>query len=123
MKVLWDHIQVCTEAFNRFMGTKWVDTNPAEMEEEVKKLTKVLKEMKVDKRANAYVGILDEIKKWMVFLPMCSELADPSMRERHWDSIRAKVGVQFTIDNNLKLKNVYDLNLGKYQEDVEEITD
>jgi len=45
------------------------------------------------------------------------------MRERHWDSIRQKVGVNFTVDSKLMLRDVYNLNLNKYQEDVEEITD
>lgn len=76
MKQLWDHIDVCTKAFERFMSTKWLDTQPFEMEDEVKKLQKTLKDMKVDKRCNAYVGILEEIKKWLVFLPMIAELAD-----------------------------------------------
>ena len=123
MKSLWDHVDLCQKAFSRFMNNKWIETQPFEMEDEVKKLMKTLKDMKVDKRANAYAGILEEIKKWLVFLPLIAELADKSMRPRHWDSIKAKVGVQFTIDDNLILKDIYDLNLGKYQEDVEEITD
>jgi dynein heavy chain, axonemal len=123
MKVLWDHIDECQKSFNRFMNNKWIDTQPFEMEDEVKKLMKSLKDMKVDKRANAYAGNLEEIKKWLIFLPLIAELADKSMRERHWDAIKAKVGVTFTIDDNLLLKDIYDLNLGKYQEDVEEITD
>lgn len=45
------------------------------------------------------------------------------MRDRHWDMIREKVGSNFVIDNNLYLKDIYDLNLNKYKEDVEEITD
>jgi hypothetical protein len=45
------------------------------------------------------------------------------MRPRHWDMVKEKVGVQFTIDDNLLLRDIYNLNLGKYQEDVEEITD
>jgi dynein heavy chain len=45
------------------------------------------------------------------------------MRERHWDSIRAKVQVDFKVDAKLMLRDVYNLNLNKYQEDVEEITD
>lgn len=93
------------------------------MEDEVKKLMKTLKDMKVDKKANAYAGILEEIKKWLVFLPLIAELADPAMRDRHWDDLKNKVGQQFTIDDNLLLKDINDLNLGKYQEDVEEITD
>jgi dynein heavy chain len=79
--------------------------------------------MKVDKRCNAYGGILDEIKKWLVFLPLITDLAAPSMRDRHWDDLKNKVGQQFTIDENLLLKDIFELNLGKYQEDVEEITD
>jgi hypothetical protein len=45
------------------------------------------------------------------------------MRPRHWDMIKKKCGVQFTIDENLLLQFIFDLNLGKIQEDVEEITD
>lgn len=45
------------------------------------------------------------------------------MRDRHWDALKEKVGVQFTIDDNFLLKDIYALELGKYQEDVEEITD
>jgi dynein heavy chain len=123
VKELWDHIDTCTKKFTKFMSEKWVAISPYEMEDEVKKLLKTLKDMKVDKRCNAYVGIMDEIKKWLVFLPLIAELADKDMRPRHWDDLKKKVGQQFTIDDNLLLKDVYDLNLGKYQEDVEEITD
>lgn len=45
------------------------------------------------------------------------------MRDRHWDMIRAKVNSDFKIDANLYLQHIYDLNLNKYKEDVEEITD
>jgi len=123
MKLLWDHIELCQNTFDEFMKTKWEQTEPIEQEDQVKKLMKTLKDMKVDKKANAYNGILDEIKKWLNFLPLIQELRDPSMRERHWDSIREKVQVQFVIDENLYLKNIYELNLNKYKEDVEEITD
>jgi len=39
------------------MEAKWVETSPFEMEDEVKTVFKILKEMKVDKRCNAYIGI------------------------------------------------------------------
>jgi dynein heavy chain len=54
------------------------------MEEDVKKLMKTLKDMKCDKKCNAYLGILEDIKKWLVFLPLISELRDEAMRPRHW---------------------------------------
>jgi len=123
MKILWDHIDSCQKKFEQFMVNKWIETQPFEMEDEVKKLMKSLKDMKVDKKANAYAGILEEIKKWLVFLPLIAELADPSMRDRHWSDLKNKVGKQFTIDENLLLRDIYNLELGKFQEDVEEITD
>lgn len=123
MNELWKHIEFCQKAFDGFLGSKWNDTEPGDMEDQVKKLMKTLKDMKVDKRANAYNGILDEIKKWLNFLPLIGELRDISMRNRHWDMIREKVGSNFVIDEKLFLKDIYDLNLNKYKEDVEEITD
>jgi dynein heavy chain len=123
MKGLWDHISGCQKTFDGYLSTLWSKTEPFEMEDEAKKLLKTLKDMKVDKRANAYSGLLDEIKKWLIFLPLIAELADQAMRERHWDSIRAKVGKNFVIDDNFKLQGIYELNLQDFKDDVEEITD
>lgn len=123
MKMLWDHISVCQQIFIGYQNNTWEKTEPFEMEDEVKKLMKTLKDMKVDKRANAFSGILDEIKKWLIFLPLIAELRDPAMRDRHWNAIRAKVKSNFVVDDKLLLQDVYNLNLGDYKEDVEEITD
>ena len=79
--------------------------------------------MKVDKKTNAYNGLLEEIKKWLLFLPLIAELRDPAMRERHWNKLRDKVNVQFVVDAKLTLRDIYNLNLNKYAEDVEETTD
>jgi len=91
MKLLWEHISCCQDIFELNQTSTWENLEPAEMEDEIKKLQKTLKEMKVDKRCNAYIGVFEEIKKWLQFLPLISELRDPAMRERHWDSIRKKV--------------------------------
>jgi len=123
MKALWDHIAKCQGQFDSFLATKWNDTNPGEMDEKTKKLLKGLKEMKVDKRANAYIGIMDGIKKWIIFLPLIEDLRNDAMRERHWDSLKQKIGVQFEINDKLLLSFIYELDLGKFQEDVEEIAD
>jgi len=54
MVILWNHIDITQEKFSGYMESKWVDTNPFDMEEEVKTNFKNLKEMKVDKKCNAY---------------------------------------------------------------------
>jgi hypothetical protein len=123
MKQLWDHIAVCQEAFENNMATSWPNIDPFAMEEGVKKLLSALKNMKVDKRADAYDGLMKEIKKWLVFLPLIGELRNDSMRERHWDMIRKLVDSEFAVDESLLLRNIYDMNLAQYAEDVEEVTD
>lgn len=70
--------------------------------------------MKVDKKCNSYLGIQDEVKKWLVFLPLIAELRDDAMRDRHWKMIKDKVQKDFEIDDNLFLKDVFNLNLNKY---------
>jgi dynein heavy chain len=123
MIALWDFIEKQQEAFEGYMNSKWVTSNPMEMEDEVKNRFKILKEMKCDKKCNAYIGIQEDIKKWLVFLPLISDLRDPSMRDRHWNALKVKVQKDFTVDDKLILRDVYNLNLNKYLEDVEEITD
>jgi len=93
------------------------------MEDECKKLMRSLKEMKVDKKQHAYNGILEDIKAWLIFLPLIGDLRDDAMRDRHWQKIKDKVQKDFSVDDKLLLKDVFELNLGKYKEDVEEITD
>jgi dynein heavy chain, axonemal len=123
MIALWDFIQKMQEVFEINMSSQWVKSNPGDMEDDIKNKFKSLKEMRCDKKCNTYLGIQDEIKKWLVFLPLITDLRDPAMRPRHWDSLKKKVQKDFTVDEKLLLRDVFNLNLTKYVEDVEEITD
>lgn len=50
------------------------------MEDEIKKLKKFLLDMRnIDKRSNVFVGVNEDLRKWSTFLPLLSELKDPSM--------------------------------------------
>jgi dynein heavy chain len=105
------------------MQTGWPAIEPFEMEDVVKKFMSGLKNMKVDRRCDAYEGLMKEIKKWLTFLPLIGELRNEAMRERHWDMIRKLVGREFQVDETLFLRDIYDMNLAQYAEDVEECTD
>ena len=123
MRGLWLHIQTCSEEFSKNMKNKWLQTNAFDLEEDVKKLFKKLKDMKVDRKCNAYIGISDEIKKWLTFLPLVGELRDDSMRDRHWDALRKAINGDFVVDERLLLEDIYNLQLHRHVEAVEEITD
>ena len=124
MQGLWDHIAKCQLLFQGYMDNKWVETRTADMEEEVKRERDILTKMnKVDKKSKAYMGLLDECKKWQQFLPLINGLRDEAMRDRHWDIIREKVNSNFVVDDKLTLREIYDLNLGKIADDVEEVAE
>lgn len=84
MKMLWEHIDMCQKKFEEYMNNTWEKTSPFELEDEVKKFLVTLKAMKVEKKCNAYQGILEEIKKWQIFLPLIGDLRNDAMRDRHW---------------------------------------
>jgi len=71
---------------------KWGNVNTNDMEDEIKKLKKTLLDQKsIDRRANAFVGINEDIKRWGTFLPLLGELKDPSMEVedgRHWKKLK-----------------------------------
>lgn len=123
MNVLWDHIKLCQSTFEDYMKMKWLETKPYDMEEDVKKLQKVTKDIKCDRKCNAYVGLMQDIKSWLVFLPLIAELRDEAMRERHWTALKKEIKHEFDVDDKLTLKDVYNLNLNQQSEAVEEITD
>lgn len=123
MNVLWDHIKLCETTFDVYMTSKWIETKPYDMEEDVKKLMKTTKEIKVDKKCNAYTGLITNIKSWLTFLPLIAELRDESMRDRHWAKLKKEIKKDFDINDKLLLRDVYNLNLNEQAEAVEEITD
>jgi len=123
MNSIWNHISHCKSRFDAFMSCKWLEIAPYEMEDEVKKLQKSLREIKVDKKSEAYRGIFDELKTWVNFIPLITDLSDKDMRDRHWDDLKKKINVQFTIDDKLLRRDVFELKLGDHAEEIEEITD
>ena len=107
----------------RCMKSKWLDTKPYDMEEDVKKPQKVTKDIKCDRKCNAYLGLMQDIKNWFVFLPLIAELRDEAMRERNWSALKKAIKKDFNVDNKLTLRDVFNLNLNQQSETVEEITD
>ena len=38
MQETWEHINLCLNKFDQYMKTKWLETKPGDMDEEVKRL-------------------------------------------------------------------------------------
>lgn len=100
MEKLWIHIKNCQEKFNRYLQLKWNDVNTNDIEDEVKKMRMGLQPIKVsDRKCGAFVGISADIKNWGIFIPMVTDLKDPSMEDlkddRHWSKVKAAVKKNF----------------------------
>lgn len=122
MNQLWDFIQSMQGTIAQWMEQKWTESKPFDMEDDAKKQVKLLREMKVDKKSLAYTGILEDIKKWLIILPLLADIRDESMRDRHWDMLRDKFG-KFDHPDKLHIKDIWALNLSKSADDVSDIAD
>ena len=108
------------------MQTLWTDLDGDAMEEDVKRFMKTLKHdiPDVDKRSNAYKGLIDLLRSWLFILPLIISIHHMSMRERHWRAICKLVNVDIDYnDQDFCLKDVRELNLQNYSDEIEEITD
>lgn len=74
------------------LASAWNDVESIEWEEENKGMMKSLKDIKVDRKSNCFLGINDLIKNWSIFLPLVSQVKEESMRPRHWDLLKKAVG-------------------------------
>lgn len=111
--VLWSKIINCQNVFNSYQNLNFLSFDCMEKDDEVKTLRKGLNDIKgFDKKQSVFTGIMDDIKKWAAFLPLCGEMRDPAMEtsdSRHWNSIKKLVNKDFTIDETLKIKEVWEL--------------
>lgn len=127
MQKLWHHIKLCEGKFNGYMDLKWSAINTGDIEDEVKKLRNGLMPIKIsDRKCSSFMGISSDIKNWSIFIPMVSDLKDPSMEvedQRHWKKVKSLVNQEFTLDDKLELKRIWNLKLFDTKEQIEEITD
>lgn len=123
MRQLWDHIELCLKTYEDYLKTPWSQVESLDWEEDNKKLGKDLRDIKVDRKCNAFLGINGAIKTWTQFLPLVSQLKDKAMCDRHWAMLKKEVKQDFILDERLTLQRIYDLDLPKYSEQVEEIAE
>mgnify|MGYP001013483964 CR=1 FL=1 len=129
MDELWAHIKLVNETFDRYLKMEWKDIQANEMEDETKGYQKTLTKMKgVDKKSSVFTGINKDIRNWLGFLPLISEMKNPAMTvddDRHWSAIKEALKQDFVVEDDMKLKMFWKMNIyeAKQREEIEEITD
>lgn len=121
MKSLWDLEATRIDASEGFLGQKWSQAVPAEMEKTFMPLLKTLKEIKkVWWDCDAYLGIYEAVERWTIFSCLVGELQDPAMRPRHWARIMEHCGKQMKIGSNVPLRDLWNLKLYKKADAVKD---
>jgi dynein heavy chain len=76
--------------------------------------------------SDAFQGLDKVVKEYMISCPIITSLKSPGMRERHWRELMDVVKVSFefpSVNPNIALSKLIDLNLHKHANDVDEITE
>ncbi|CAK0791281.1 unnamed protein product [Prorocentrum cordatum] len=123
MRSLWEFEQTRISTTEEFLVVRWGVVVATEMEDEIKALFKRLKEVKVDRKCDAYLGVQDVVKKWVTFLPLAGELRDPAMRPRHWTQLMELCGKSITVTPDILLRDMWNLELHKFSDAVEDTAD
>jgi len=122
-KGLWEFEVQRIKITEGFLVVRWGKVVAGDMEDEIKALFKKLKEVKVDRKCDAFMGVQDVVKKWTVFCPLVGELRDPAMRARHWAQLMDQCGKSITVTPDILLRDMWNLELHKNPDFVEDTAD
>ncbi|OLP90720.1 Dynein alpha chain, flagellar outer arm [Symbiodinium microadriaticum] len=114
IKALWDHEVERIRLTESYLVKRWGTVDALQMEDDVKANFKKLKEYKVDKKVDVYVGMQEVIKRWVIFCPLVGELSDPSMRPRHWSALVTLCDKQLEVSKELLLRDMWNMELHKF---------
>lgn len=82
----------------------------------------------VDKKQNVFTGISKDIRNWLSFIELMGEMKSPAMivdDDRHWISIKEVIKQDFSVDDDMKLKTFWKMDLyePKRKEEIWEVTE
>ena len=112
--------------------TKWQETPWLEITDEVKNMQEGIAQFLSDckrlpsdsKKYPAYDELRQRCEDMDIFLPLVEMLADPSIKQRHWESLIEVTGKEIPYESEtFTLKELIDADLLSVQEDVEDISD
>ena len=127
MKKVW----TATDNLQKFVSDSknvlWRDMNTDDLHEGSKNQVKAVKNMhKCTRWCKAYVAADKLSRDFLNTIPLVSLLAAKSMRDRHWEALKAVTKKDFTPpykDQEQLLGGILDLNLHEFTGDVEDICD
>jgi dynein heavy chain len=124
LKNLWDYNNIVNSTFDDWKKTKWREINADAMDTECKKFAKEMRSLDKEMRAwDAFNGVEADVKNMMTSLRAVTELQNPAIRERHWAELMQATGVVFNMNDGTTFKDLLELNLHNFEDEVKGIVD
>lgn len=124
LKNLWDAIAMVNYTFEDWNSTLWDRINTDDLLMRVKELGAQVKAMPKEMRGwKLYAWLQDIVKNMSTVLPLISDLHSDTMRDRHWNQLMDVTKTTFTKGPEFCFKDLLDLELYKFGDDVSEIVD
>jgi len=124
LKNLWDGVVLTQETFKSWDTILWdkIDTDSLvttarDLQTQVKNMPKQVKPWAL------YRWLTDEVKNMATVLPLVNDLHGETMRDRHWTSLMTVTQKTFEKGPEFCFKDLLDLKLHEFAEDVSEIVD
>ena len=124
IKGVWDVTRMVQSQVSAWRTVAWSDVVVEDLEDGGKNLEKEVKALdKNIKDMACFKALQQDVRNFMVSVPLVADLRSPAMRERHWKLLMETTKTSFVIDANFKLADLLALELHKFEDDVGEIVD
>jgi dynein heavy chain len=127
LKHMWDLVAHIKMIFSDWMKSTFRLVDVDAIVDELKKLQKQLKSQPVKVKSwKCFTGLEEEVKNMATALPLCAELRNPAMRDRHWKLLLQTTKYQGHIDpeaDDFTLERLIEMGLHRFAEDVSNIVE
>ncbi|XP_026835009.1 dynein beta chain, ciliary isoform X2 [Drosophila erecta] len=124
VKIMWDFAITIQSTINDWKKTPWKKIDIENMDQECKKFGRELRGLDKSMRTwEPFIFMEASLKNLMTSLRAVTELQNPAIRDRHWIELMQTTKVKFSMDDSTTLKDLIDLNLHEYEEEVKNIVD
>jgi dynein heavy chain len=124
LKSLWDCIVLVCETFASWDSISWDDIDTEELVFRVRDLSIQVKNLPKGVRSwKLHTWLTAEVQNMATVLPLINDLHSDTMRERHWTMLMTVTQKSFEKGPEFCFRNLLDLELHSFAEDVSEIVD
>ena len=124
VKQLWDYTHLVRDSIIQWKTTSWANIDVEIMDMECKKFSKDIRAFDKDMRSwNIFIGLETTVKNMLTSLRAIGELQNSAIRDRHWYQLVQATKVQFIMSDDTTLKDLLQLNLHNFEDEVHNIVD